>query len=278
MTGAELPGGERSPRWPAWFAPVGFAAAFLVLAVVVGTLGAVVGVDSDDPAPEFTLTGTLIQDAVLLGTALLLARTVARPEPWQFGLRRVPFRPALGWAVAAGVSFYALTALYSVIVRPDGEQSIVEDLGADESTALLIATAVLVVGIAPFVEELFFRAFFYGALRSRFGMWTAAALAGLLFGAIHYSGPDTLTLLPPLALLGTLLCLLYERTGSLYPAIGLHAFNNTVALSVQTDGDGVAAAVAIGLASLGACIALPRRQVRDAPSLFGRPAALEEAR
>lgn len=258
------------PHWPAWFAPAGFVGAFLVVVVIVGALGAAVGVDTTDVPPEFTLLGTLIQDAVLVLVALGLARTVARPRIWHFGLRRVAFRSAVGWSFVALVSFYVFAAIYAVAVQPSGEQTIVEDLGADESTALLVATAVVVVVIAPFVEEVFFRGFLYGALRGRFGVAAATMMNGILFGAVHYSGPDTLPLMPPLALLGALFCLLYERTGSLYPVIAVHAVNNTVALAVQTGPDGAVAAGAAGLFTLGACVALPRRQRGGTPLLLTR--------
>jgi len=36
-------------------------------------------------------------------------------------------------------------------------------------------------------------------------------------------------ILPPLAFLGFMFCLVYEKTGSIVPTIGLHAFNNTIA-------------------------------------------------
>ena len=35
--------------------------------------------------------------------------------------------------------------------------------------------------------------------------------------------------LVPLAFFGFALCLIYDRTGSLYPCIGVHALNNAIA-------------------------------------------------
>jgi len=52
-----------------------------------------------------------------------------------------------------------------------------------------------------------------------------------VFGLIH-AGSSPVGFLAPLALLGFLLCLLYERTGSLYPCIVLHSLNNSVAFGV----------------------------------------------
>ena len=55
-----------------------------------------------------------------------------------------------------------------------------------------------------------------------------------------------------LALLGVIFCLLYERTGSLYPAIALHAINNSIA-TVEADSAAPSAA-AFGALVVGGCI------------------------
>jgi membrane protease YdiL (CAAX protease family) len=61
--------------------------------------------------------------------------------------------------------------------------------------------------------------------------------------------------LVPLAALGVGLCLLYERTGSLYPSIGAHSLNNSVAFAALADlsiGEGIGLAVAalVGIAAV----------------------------
>ena len=63
-------------------------------------------------------------------------------------------------------------------------------------------------------------------------MWPAALLTGITFGAIHV-GSAPVGYLVPLAALGVLLCLLYVRTGSLYPCIALHCLNNSIAFGVS---------------------------------------------
>ncbi|MGH2847001.1 MAG: lysostaphin resistance A-like protein [Thermoleophilaceae bacterium] len=263
---------DRAPRWPAWYAPAAFGAALVVVAVTVAVLAAAVaaaGGEVDGSTPGLTVAGTLVQDATLVAAALVFASLRLRPRTWHFGLRRTSFWPALGWTVVAVVGFYLTAASYTAIVEPAGEQTVLEDLGAERGTLLLLMSAVLVVGIAPFAEELFFRGFFYGALRTRFGVWSAAGLNGLLFGAIHYSGPDTLGILPPLAVLGFVLCLLYERTGSLYPVIAFHSLNNAIAFAAQVGGTGALAALAVGCLATGGCLVAAGRQ-RHAPLPFGK--------
>jgi uncharacterized protein len=259
----ELP--ERlAPRWPAWYAAAGFVVALIGTLIAVGIVAAATGASSDDEDPTFTIVATLMQSLIFIGTAVLFASFTRRPELWHFGLRRTRFWPALGWAALGLLCFYVFAAVYTAVVQPDAEQTVAQDLGADEGTFGLIAAGFMVVCVAPVAEEFFFRGFFYRALRSRYSMVVAAAIDGALFGIIHFdfSAADALLILPPLAALGFMFCLVYERTGSLYPVIGLHAINNALAFGIQAEGWEVSAV--FGPLMVLACILVPRLM---APSL-----------
>jgi membrane protease YdiL (CAAX protease family) len=84
----------------------------------------------------------------------------------------------------------------------------------------------------------------------------------VVFGAIH--APSGASAVPLLIVFGILLCLLRERTGSLYPCIALHALNNTFAYAGLTD---VAPGIALGLGAvmLAACLLVPRIAWRRPP-------------
>ena len=56
-------------------------------------------------------------------------------------------------------------------------------------------------------------------------------------------------------MLGFIFCLVYERTGTLFATIGLHALNNTIAYGVGTHRWAVAGSV--GGTMLMACLVLP---------------------
>ena len=254
----ELPGGV-APRWPAWYAGVGFLVALIGTLIAVGVVAAATGAGTDDEDdPTFTIIATLMQSLIFIGTAVLFASFTRRPKPWHFGLRRAPFWPALGWAALGMVSFYVVAAVYTALVSPDAEQTVAQDLGADQGTFGLIVAGFMVICIAPFAEEFFFRGFFYRALRSRYSVIVAALIDGALFGIIHYdfSGADALLITPPLAVLGFVFCLVYEKTGSLWPVIGLHAFNNAIAYGVAVEDASVS--LVLGPLMLVACMVLPR--------------------
>lgn len=257
---------EPQPNWRPWFAFAGFVGALVCTLIAVGIILAIAGVSEDSDSPAVTVVATLIQGIFFVGAALVLARSVAPPKPWHFGLRRAPLWRTIGWAALGMLSFYILTATYAAIVDPQAEQDVTESLGAGDGTLGLIAAGTMVIVIAPFVEELFFRGFFYRSLRTRYPIVVAALIDGAIFGLIHFGfdGADGLLILPPLAFLGIIFCLVYERTKSLWAVIGMHAFNNTIAFSAQAD-DGWKVAVVAGPLMLVACAILPRL-LPDGPS------------
>jgi uncharacterized protein len=255
----ELPEGA-APRWPAWYAGVGFLVALIATLIVVGIVAAATGATADDEDPTFTIIATFLQGLIFIGTAVMFASFTRKPKPEHFGLRPARFWPAVGWAALGMLTFYVLVAVYSLIVQPDAEQSVAQDLGADQGTFGMIAAGFMVVCVAPVAEEFFFRGFFYRALRTRWAPLAAAAIDGLLFGVIHYdfTGADALLILPPLAFLGFIFCVVYERTGSIYPTIAMHALNNAIAFGVTIEDASVS--LVLGPLMLLACATIPRAQ------------------
>jgi CAAX protease family protein len=234
--GVERPPRPESPRWKPWMAWAALVAAFggaLFGALVIGVIGSAAGSSFTDPSPAVSIAATIAQDLAFIGAALLFANISARPLPEQFGLRPTRFWPAVGWMAAAFAAFYAFTLVWVAIlgVSPD-DTKLPDELGVKDSTYALLAVAFLVAVVAPMAEEFFFRGFFYGTLRNWKGPWPAALLTGLVFGAIHFGSAEAAFLLP-LAFFGFSLCLLRERTGSLYPGIALHCMNNSLAFGVS---------------------------------------------
>jgi membrane protease YdiL (CAAX protease family) len=70
----------------------------------------------------------------------------------------------------------------------------------------------------------------FGGLRTRLPLWAAALGAGLFFGMLHYAtGPSAV---PSLVALGAIFAVVYEKSGSIWPPIIMHALNNAFALAV----------------------------------------------
>ncbi len=238
----ELPAGvipsDGRPAWKpssAWLALV----ASLAFAVVVGGLvaaaiTAAVGGDLEDAPPAALISSTFLQDIGFIAVPLFFAAMVARPRPWQFGLRRTRLGPAAGWIAATYLAFLVFSAVYVSVFGVEAEEDLPQDLGVEESDVALVASALLICVMAPVAEEFLFRGFMFPALRRWRGLWPAAIIVGSLFGLIHVAG-SPIEFIPLLMFFGIALCLLYARTKSLYPCIALHALNNSVAFSTSLD-------------------------------------------
>lgn len=260
------------PGWAWWQALLGFAVALLgtVLlgAVVVGTVALATGTPLGPETPALNILGVVIQDLVFVGVALAFAAISARPRGWHFGLRRVRFWPTLGWAALGILAYLIFNVAYEALVEPRAEQGVAEALGVNDSAALLVIGGFVIIVMAPIAEEFFFRGFFYRALRNSLarplGRWRGAilgaVLTGLIFGLVHIepgNAAKTLPIIPVLVALGVMFCLVYERTGSLFSVIALHALINATAyLTVAKHSWPVA--VGFGGGMIAACLVVPR--------------------
>jgi hypothetical protein len=261
------PHGEPPPSpppergWPVWLGFVTLFAVWFVSNVLYAILLGASGEDLDDTPAWLDLSAAVMLQGSLIAGALVAASLIKPVHPWQFGL--TPTKPvrALLWAVLAMVVFYVMAAVWVSIIG-DPEQSTADDIGAGESDLALYAAGFMFIFVAPIAEELFFRGFFYGSLRSSLPAGWAALICGVVFGAIHVG--TGASAVPILIVLGVIFCLVREKTGSLYPCIGMHAFNNTLAYAGQTDVD-IGVALAFGAVMLTATFLVPRFAWRRPP-------------
>ncbi|HEU4978808.1 MAG TPA: CPBP family intramembrane glutamic endopeptidase [Solirubrobacteraceae bacterium] len=214
--------------WTSWVALLAAFAATLFAALVIGVVAAASGSSISNPTPAVNIASTVAQDFCLIGAAVLFARMAALPRPWQFGLRPTRLWPAIGWMLVAWGAFFVVTLVWVAVFNLNSTEKLPDELGTNDSTTAMIAVAFLVAVIAPAAEEFFFRGYFFTALRNWKGLWPAAVITGVVFGAIH-AGSANAGYLVPLGFFGFALCLLYARTRSLYPGIATHCLNNCVA-------------------------------------------------
>ncbi|HEX8156221.1 MAG TPA: CPBP family intramembrane glutamic endopeptidase [Solirubrobacteraceae bacterium] len=187
---------------------------------------------SQDFSPGVNIGLTLLQNVALIASAFVFARiSGGRPSAEDFGLVKAQLGRAIRLLIAVWVGFYAISTIWALALHLDEKQDLPDRLGAGDSLASTLLVVFLITIVAPLGEELFFRGYFFRALKNWRGVLPAAIGTGLVFGAIHLgSSPAAFTI--PLAVFGFGLCLLYHWTGSLYPSIALHALNNSLALGV----------------------------------------------
>jgi uncharacterized protein len=120
---------------------------------------------------------------------------------------------------------YVAAAAMSPFLDPGEEQGLTPDDWDESRANAFLANALVVVVLAPIVEELMFRGVGFGLMR-RFGAPVAILGTAAAFAAIH----GLIEGFPLLFLFGAGLAWLRERTGSVYPCILLHGAFNGIAL------------------------------------------------
>jgi hypothetical protein len=142
-------------------------------------------------------------------------------------------RADVGFGLMAGVGLFAVTVfavaplLFGLLALITGDPVIPPDqevLPPDPGTVDVSLVGVAVVLAAPVAEELFFRGLLFGGLRRRFGFRAAALISAAVFAAFHVLP----LLMPLLFVVGLGLAWVYERRGSLLPAMAAHAAFNVI--------------------------------------------------
>lgn len=150
---------------------------------------------------------------------------------WQwresFRLQKPP-RGTLAPALLIGASLWFANAVLVVLL----EQLVGRTIGTIPTNAVVeldgVQTVLFLLGIvvlAPLCEEVFFRGFMQRAYEA-YGSTASWIITGLLFGAMHVL--NGMTAMVPATLLGLVLGYIACVTGSIWPAIGMHAMNNLI--------------------------------------------------
>jgi membrane protease YdiL (CAAX protease family) len=168
-----------------------------------------------------------VQYALMFGIIMLLTRGLDRR-------RFLALRPPRAtWGRAAGISAVVILVVFvvSAIVAQFGnaerEQGLIPEHWDSSRAAPFAAFCIVVVVIAPIVEELLFRGVGY-ALLARFGQYVAIVLVGLSFALVH----GLIAGFAVIAVFGAGLAYLRAKTDSIYPGMLLHASFNAFGLAI----------------------------------------------
>lgn len=226
-----IPGPREFPysNWGPWAAVLGVVLALgtaLVLSVPIAIV--------DNPADGGDLSDTalalaqlaqeasflLVPFAIAAGKGATIVEALSR-----LGARRFRIPTALKWMGAAIGIYLVFVIAYVALIGEPEQDDFSDDLGPIWIQIGLIAIA------APIAEEFCFRGMLFGGLRERLPWWAAGLISGAIFGLLHVT--TGISVVPPLMAFGFLLCVVYEKTGSIVPCIVLHMLNNSVALLGQ---------------------------------------------
>lgn len=188
-----------------------------------------------DPNKEilryFMVTATLISNIVLIVFYVVRARLVKRISWEKLGWRWTSPQNVLYWGVVFFVMVFLFNYIYQILLTyfelGQPRQEIASFFGPSQPFLLKALALFLVVVGAPLAEEVLYRGVMFTALKRVASPHTAAIIAGLVFGAIHFEWRTII----PLGFLGYLLCLTYHYTRSLWLCIALHTLNNALAFA-----------------------------------------------
>lgn len=168
----------------------------------------------------------LVQYGVILGILALITLGLDRRSFLAFR-RPTSWLRAFGIAVVVLIAVFVVGAIVSQFGNPEREQGLIPQNWDSSKIAPFTAFAIVVVVVAPIVEELQFRGVGYGLLE-RFGRTAAILLVGISFGLVH----GLIAGFPVIAVFGIGLAYLRSSTDSIYPCILLHASFNAFGLIV----------------------------------------------
>lgn len=189
---------------------------------------------------SFAQIDDAILNIVLVAAVYLFSLIIVLSVPWllkrrqtskqELGLQRLPSWKDIGLAPAGFVVYMVgsviLLAMATALV-PSLDADQVQQNGFENITQqyqYILAFITLVV-IAPLAEEVLFRGYLYGKVRTKVPLWAAIVLVSALFAAVHGQWNVAIDVFA----LSVVLCILRELTGSIWSGILLHMIKNGVA-------------------------------------------------
>ena len=187
--------------------------------------------------PDVKVVLAVITIAAAAVVMVLLVRQLW-PAQWSradlpgFGFVQPDDKKAYLGAVLLGLAVLFLGGLLTHLLAGGHQvQQDVAVMAGKVPVGLRVLLALLVVCVAPIVEELVFRGVLLSGLARRMRVGWAIVASAIIFGCVHL--PDFKFAwypVPALVLLGLALAWMRIRTRSLWPSITLHATNNFMAV------------------------------------------------
>lgn len=208
----------------------------LCFIVVVMALGNIARLLPDVSSYLQTSMGQLLSGVVvyvLTGVLVVLPLWYLRSQEAvrnTLGVVKWPRMRDLGLAVPMWVLYMLATIIVGVAVAylvPWIDTKQVQNVGfkdIDTPMEYVIAFVALVV-LPPIAEELLFRGYLFGRLRTRLDFKVSALIVSIVFGLVHQQWNVAIDTF----ILSIFLCYLRESTGSIWASMVLHGLKNAVA-------------------------------------------------
>jgi len=220
----------RSSTDAVWPVPAGFAVFIAYSVLMALAVGAIQKSRAEFQSGQFEQARALLVLArVWIGVAVVVGLAAAG-----WALPRLSRATISVWhGIGAGfLTFlvampvvYGIAFVESLVFGELPPQKMVDMIrGSAEGARELVVLAIIV---APLLEEIIFRGFFWAGLRRTRGPRFALVFTAVLFGIVHLDPPAAVL---PMMAFGYFLGVLMERTGSLVACFVAHAAFNTLSI------------------------------------------------
>ena len=270
--GVERPPARAGPSWKPWTAWVGSSPRSPARSSARSSSASSAprrARTSPTPLPAVNISATSCRTC-LHRRGALFASIAGPPLPGQFGLRPTRFWPAVGTMAPAFIAFYPFTLVWVAILGVGRQRLQAARRAGREGQHVRVAGD----GLPRRGRGARGR----GVLLPRILLHLAAGLEGHVAGRDHHRPrlrgdprrSAEAAFLLPLAFFGFALCLLRDRTGSLYPCIALHCMKNSLAFGVSQHWGWET--VVLLVTALGSSRSAPSWSARHGPPRPRRPA------
>jgi len=151
-----------------------------------------------------------------------------------FGIKRPDWKRIAVTVILGMVAIIVLANLAGLLAEPllkqafgekNPQQAVQMMMDAKANNPkLLIGLGFLACIVAPICEEIVFRGYFYAVMKRYSCRYFSAVITGLIFGLVHGS----MWSLAPLVVIGIILAVVYELSGSLWAPIICHCLFNSM--------------------------------------------------
>ena len=229
----EAPRAQRFPTWGDMLAVIGiYLLATVGTSIVVAIIAAISGgaeslAETMSSGPMSVLSYALSMGLTIVG--VLIYRKLRRGTGRMFHFSLRGFNPML---ILWG---FVMVLLTGVVIEPvlelfpDAFLKMIDKMGMNGGWSIL-----MLVVLAPVMEEVLFRGILLESVRSKHSAGRAIVVSALMFGVIHLIPQQVVNAFA----IGLILGYIYVRTESLWPVIVIHALNNAMAYVIMQWSDG----------------------------------------
>lgn len=229
----EAPRAQRFPTWGDMLAVVGIyllatVATSVITAIIAAVSGGTEGLaERMSSGPMSAISYALSMGLTIVG--VLIYRTLRRGKGKLFSLSLKGFNPML---ILWG---FVLVLITGIVIEPvlnlfpESFLELLNQMGAKGGWSVL-----MLVVLAPIMEEVLFRGILLESVRSKYSSGRAIVVSALMFGVIHIIPQQVVNAF----VIGLILGYIYVRTDSLWPVIIIHALNNAMAYVIMQWSDG----------------------------------------